>query len=290
MNTIELPVGNNVVPLRSDTIRLVQNRCSFYGIQSEDPNQHLKDFLKLVDSLDLDDENRERTRHIHSGISSIGISSPAKGESYSKWDKEGVTVKANRLLLGFWPTIGDDGFNVGNMKVAAIRDPRVKLAYRYIAMTITGRKALIGSPKLTYSTFIASTPMRSFAAFHTGSLRALSVNPSLYVFKKKSLISIEVVMELHNGGYFWLATRETVEEDDEGDKEARGGTGHEGAGGFADMYRNMSQGDWQVCQAHWMDQQDERAHWMYDHTVCQFQYLSTHDNLDPHLQIDPFLG
>nr|GEX25006.1 hypothetical protein [Tanacetum cinerariifolium] len=53
-NTIELPVGNNVVPLRSDTIRLVQNGCSFHGIRFEDPNQHLKDFLKLVDSLDLD--------------------------------------------------------------------------------------------------------------------------------------------------------------------------------------------------------------------------------------------
>ncbi|GJY62641.1 MAK10-like protein [Tanacetum coccineum] len=61
-NTIEFPVGNNVVPLRSDTIRLVQNGCSFHGLRSKDPNQHLKDFLKLVDSLDLDDENRERTR------------------------------------------------------------------------------------------------------------------------------------------------------------------------------------------------------------------------------------
>ncbi|GJR14062.1 MAK10-like protein [Tanacetum coccineum] len=61
-NTIELPVGNNVVPLRSDIIRLVQNRCSFHGLRSEDPNQHLKDFLKLVDSLDLDGENRERMR------------------------------------------------------------------------------------------------------------------------------------------------------------------------------------------------------------------------------------
>ncbi|GJW96362.1 hypothetical protein Tco_0178170 [Tanacetum coccineum] len=40
-NTIELPIGNNV---------------------SEDLNQHLKDFLKLVDSLDLNGENRERTR------------------------------------------------------------------------------------------------------------------------------------------------------------------------------------------------------------------------------------
>ncbi|GJS32324.1 zinc finger, CCHC-type containing protein [Tanacetum coccineum] len=56
-NTIELPAGNNVLPLRSDTIRLVQNGCSFHGLPSEDPNQHLKGFLKLVDSLDLDDEN-----------------------------------------------------------------------------------------------------------------------------------------------------------------------------------------------------------------------------------------
>nr|GEU65781.1 hypothetical protein [Tanacetum cinerariifolium] len=61
-NTIELFEGSNVVPLRSDTIRLVQNGCSFYGLRSEDPNQHLKDFLKLVDPLDLDVTNWERRR------------------------------------------------------------------------------------------------------------------------------------------------------------------------------------------------------------------------------------
>ncbi|GKE95060.1 MAK10-like protein [Tanacetum coccineum] len=61
-NTTELLVGNNMVPLRSDTIRLVQNRYSFHGLRSEDPNQHLKDFLKLMDSLDLNNANRERTR------------------------------------------------------------------------------------------------------------------------------------------------------------------------------------------------------------------------------------
>ncbi|GJV27475.1 zinc finger, CCHC-type containing protein [Tanacetum coccineum] len=61
-NTIELNEGNNVVPLRSATIRLVQNGCSFHGLRSEDPNQHLKEFFKLVDSLDLNGENRERTR------------------------------------------------------------------------------------------------------------------------------------------------------------------------------------------------------------------------------------
>ncbi|GJS33849.1 zinc finger, CCHC-type containing protein [Tanacetum coccineum] len=41
-NTIELSVGNNVVPLRSDTIWLVQNGCSFHELRSKDPNQHLK--------------------------------------------------------------------------------------------------------------------------------------------------------------------------------------------------------------------------------------------------------
>nr|GEU97069.1 hypothetical protein [Tanacetum cinerariifolium] len=46
-NTIEL------TELRSDTIRLVRNGCSFPGLRSEDPNQHLKDFLKLVNSLNL---------------------------------------------------------------------------------------------------------------------------------------------------------------------------------------------------------------------------------------------
>nr|GEZ96640.1 zinc finger, CCHC-type [Tanacetum cinerariifolium] len=62
MNTIELLVGNNVVPLRFDTIWLVQNGCSFHGLRFEDPNQHLKNFLKHIDSLDINGENRERTR------------------------------------------------------------------------------------------------------------------------------------------------------------------------------------------------------------------------------------
>ncbi|GKA11784.1 MAK10-like protein [Tanacetum coccineum] len=54
-NTIKVPNGNDLVPLRSDTIRLVQNGCSFHELRFEDPNQHLKDFLKIVDSIDLND-------------------------------------------------------------------------------------------------------------------------------------------------------------------------------------------------------------------------------------------
>ncbi|GJZ67207.1 hypothetical protein Tco_0630447 [Tanacetum coccineum] len=75
-NTIELLIGNNVAPLRSDTIRLVQNGCSFHELRSEDQNQHLKDFLKLVDSLDLDGENRERMRlHSFQGLTTKSPSS-----------------------------------------------------------------------------------------------------------------------------------------------------------------------------------------------------------------------
>ncbi|GKE10082.1 hypothetical protein Tco_1413633 [Tanacetum coccineum] len=48
-NTIDLLIGNNVIPFRSDTIRLVQNGCSFHGLRSEDLKQHLKDFLKLCE-------------------------------------------------------------------------------------------------------------------------------------------------------------------------------------------------------------------------------------------------
>ncbi|GKA15469.1 MAK10-like protein [Tanacetum coccineum] len=33
-NTIELPAGNNMVPLRSDTIQLVQNGCSFHRLRT----------------------------------------------------------------------------------------------------------------------------------------------------------------------------------------------------------------------------------------------------------------
>ena len=61
-NNIELNLGANVSPLRSDTIRLVQSGCAFHGLRSEDPNQHLKDFLKIVDSIELSVDTRVTTR------------------------------------------------------------------------------------------------------------------------------------------------------------------------------------------------------------------------------------
>ncbi|GJX48537.1 zinc finger, CCHC-type containing protein [Tanacetum coccineum] len=61
-NAIELPEGAKVSLLRSDTIRLVQNGCAFNGLMSEDPIQHLKDFIKIVDSIDLNCAIRNTTR------------------------------------------------------------------------------------------------------------------------------------------------------------------------------------------------------------------------------------
>ncbi|GJV83178.1 hypothetical protein Tco_1523076 [Tanacetum coccineum] len=61
-NATELLEGAKVSPLRSNTIRLVQNGCAFHGLMSEDPIRHLKDFLKIVDSIDLNDATRNTTR------------------------------------------------------------------------------------------------------------------------------------------------------------------------------------------------------------------------------------
>nr|GEU45427.1 hypothetical protein [Tanacetum cinerariifolium] len=175
-----------------------------------------------------------------------------------------LTVKVNHLLLGFWPTTGDDGFNVGNTKVAAIRDPRVNRAHRCIVMTIVGRKKSthrVTEINLFYLYCIYSDEVIYNIPYWLAKYMGIKCRALPHVFKKKSLISIGVVMELHNEGCFWFVAREVVEEEEEDDKvdeAARGGVGHEGAGGSANMYQNISQGDWQVCQALWMDQQDEQ--------------------------------
>ncbi|GKE39088.1 hypothetical protein Tco_1462493 [Tanacetum coccineum] len=82
-NTIDLPVGNNVVPLRSDIIRLVQNGCSFYGLWSEDPNQHLKDFLKLDLAL-YDNENWNDPRDFAKPVKAIALPQDVPSTSHHR--------------------------------------------------------------------------------------------------------------------------------------------------------------------------------------------------------------
>nr|GEZ84887.1 zinc finger, CCHC-type [Tanacetum cinerariifolium] len=89
---------------------------------------------------------------------------------------------------------------------------------------------------------------RSFGLLTNEMRDALSVEPLPYVFKKKSLIPMGVIMELNNGVCIWPTTR-AGEEGNEAKEEAGREAANERAGGFAKMYRNMSQGDWQVRQA-----------------------------------------
>ncbi|GKB84576.1 hypothetical protein Tco_0956848 [Tanacetum coccineum] len=181
--------------------------------------------------------------------------------------RNGDTVKESHLLMDFWPTIRDGGFNVGNIKVASIRDPRVKLAHHCIATTITGRKET--THRVTeidlYYLYCIYTPKGCWSLrllgrleLLTGELRdALSIEPPPHVFKKKSLIAMGVIMELQNRICVWPAPK-AVKEEEEAEEEAEGDEGHDGAGGSTSMHRNISQGDWQVRQARWMDQQDEQ--------------------------------
>ncbi|GKC13354.1 hypothetical protein Tco_1010136 [Tanacetum coccineum] len=52
-NNIKLHEEANVSLLRSDTIQLVQNGCELHKLWSEDPNQHLKDFINFLTKLTL---------------------------------------------------------------------------------------------------------------------------------------------------------------------------------------------------------------------------------------------
>ncbi|GJZ94264.1 hypothetical protein Tco_0666467 [Tanacetum coccineum] len=223
------------------------------------------------------------------------------------------TVNATHFTHLFWPTIGDGGYNVGNTKAKSIRNPRIRLTHHCIMMAITGRKETthrvtkidlfylycifgegivcnipywlakhlksIRDKSMIFRGMFVTRIARSFGLLTNELVSLLNREPPPHVYRKMSLIKMRVIMELHKGECCWPATREVVGEgggDEEGDKEG----GNKGIGGFTNIYRNMSQGDWQ---------QDEQAHWMYDHTVFQFQHMSTRGNLEPHLQIDPFL-
>ncbi|GKB08219.1 hypothetical protein Tco_0836503 [Tanacetum coccineum] len=216
------------------------------------------------------------------------------------------TVNATHFTHLFWPTVGDGGYNVGNTKAKSIRNPRIKLAHRCITMTITCRKETtnrVTEIDLFYLYCIFGIA-RSFGLLTNELVSVLNYEPPPHIYRKTSLIKMWVIMELYEGECCWPATREVMGEGECDDEEGNREGGNEGIEGSADIYRNMSQGECQVHQAQWMGQQDEqwgrlntwmgqqdqRASWMYEHTVHQFQYLSTHDNLERHLQIDPFLG
>ncbi|GJZ17493.1 zinc finger, CCHC-type containing protein [Tanacetum coccineum] len=98
-NAIELPKGNN---LRPDTILLVQNGCSFHRLRFEDPIQHLKDFLRIIDSIDLNSDTRNTTRlrlfHFFLHDQAINWLDHLPAGSISTWND-----LATRFLAQFFP-------------------------------------------------------------------------------------------------------------------------------------------------------------------------------------------
>ncbi|GKA05436.1 zinc finger, CCHC-type containing protein [Tanacetum coccineum] len=313
-NTIELPEGNNVVPLRSDTIRLVQNGCSFHGFRSEDPNQHLKDFLKLVDSLDLDGENRERMRL---RLFQFSLRDQASNwlerlptGSISTWEDlttrflaqffpSGRTTKLRNDILMFqqhhgeslseawtpserlrklkpneaWDTIErlaqyeNEGWNdtfTSDEASFSYENPNVeqllKIMVRKVDTLMKDAISLMGSSeglfRLTTNKMCQppTDPSRQEEFEH------IVMN---FIYDQEERINqLENYMQDITDEFIEFSSEPRVmaeeEEDDVDDEGVRGDAGHGEAKGSTDLYRNMSQGDWQAHQAHWMGQQDER--------------------------------
>nr|GEV39144.1 zinc finger, CCHC-type [Tanacetum cinerariifolium] len=91
-----------MVPLRSNTIRLVQNRCSFHGLRSKDPIQYLKDFIRIVDSINPNGDTRNTTRlhlfHFSLYDQAINWLDRLPTGSISTWDD-----LTTRFLAQFFP-------------------------------------------------------------------------------------------------------------------------------------------------------------------------------------------
>ncbi|GJX20650.1 hypothetical protein Tco_0223327 [Tanacetum coccineum] len=202
------------------------------------------------------------------------------------------TVNASHLLMEFWPSIRDGGFNVGNTKVASIRDPKVKLAYRCIATTILGRKEStnkvtkidlyylyciytegvvcnipywlekylrsVREKNLICGGMFMTRIAQSFGLLTNEMRDAISVEPLPHVFKKKSLIARGLSWSF-TIGYAFLPRHEQSGRMMKPRKRLEGKRSMRGLERFDA----------------WRGQHEALANWMYDHTVYELQYLST---------------
>ncbi|GJW15009.1 retrotransposon ORF1 [Tanacetum coccineum] len=206
--------------------------------------------------------------------------------------RKAETVNSTRETHLIWPSIGDGMFNVGNIKAQSIRNPRIKLAHRCIIITITGRKETtnrvteidlfylycifgegvvcnipywlakylkgVRDKAMIFRGMFVTKIARSFGLLTDELVSVLNCEPPPHVYRKKSLVKMRVIMELHEGVCCWPATRGIMEENEGDDEEGDEEGGNKGVGGSADVYRNISAGEWQVHQAQWMGQQDDR--------------------------------
>ena len=61
-NAIVFPNEHTDGVLRAADVWLVQSVCKFHGSKSEDPLQHIKDFLKIVDTIHADGATKNTSR------------------------------------------------------------------------------------------------------------------------------------------------------------------------------------------------------------------------------------
>ena len=61
-NAIVFPDEHTDEVLRAADVWLVQSVCKFHGSRSEDPLQHIKDFLKIVDTIHADGATQNTSR------------------------------------------------------------------------------------------------------------------------------------------------------------------------------------------------------------------------------------
>ncbi|GKE36535.1 hypothetical protein Tco_1459940, partial [Tanacetum coccineum] len=126
------------------------------------------------------------------------------------------TVKTNIVTMGFWPTIGDGDFFV-----------RIRLVHHCIATTISGRKE--STHRVTaMDLFFLYCIYGEGVTCNIPYWDALHVKPKAHVFKKRSLITMGVVMDIGGGTCCCSATRQVREEDEVEE------TANEEAGGSAE--------------------------------------------------------
>lgn len=61
-NAIVFPNERTNGFLRANDVWLFQSVCKFHGLKTDDPIQHVRDFLKIVDTLHMDGATRDTSR------------------------------------------------------------------------------------------------------------------------------------------------------------------------------------------------------------------------------------
>nr|GEV07602.1 hypothetical protein [Tanacetum cinerariifolium] len=125
---------------------------------------------------------------------------------------------------------------------------RYEPLHKGVTFRLGGMEREMSFLKFRWTDFVTSIA-RSFGLLTNEMVSVLNHEPPLHVYRKTLFVKMGVIMKLYEGECCWLATKEVVEENEGDDEECNGEGVKKGVGGSADIYHNISQGDWQVCQA-----------------------------------------